>query len=415
VSLIGSAVTARWSATGEVYVSRDAQSTMSDDFLLLNPGPVPVTEEVRAAMDEPMVSHRSAEFEAVYERAQAGLEYVFEHSTPQEAATASGGTALVLNGTATMGMEAAVANLVGEGDEVVALVNGKFGRRFKRIAERHSNVTPVEVEWGDSLDPDTVAETVTDDTDLVTMVHNETSTGVLNPVAEVGEIADDHDARFVVDGVTSIGGDVFRIDDWNVDIAITDAQKALAAPPGISALYVADRAVDHLDGERAPFYADLEWHLRKAQANQTPFTSAVSLFRALAVAVEDIEAEGMDARIERHHRQAAAFRAGFTAMGLDGFPTLNDASEYSNTVTAITLPDVIRESSDDFFDAVAERNVSISGGQAHLGGEIFRVSNMGQFADEQILRGVRTVGEALSEAGYDADPEAGLDAARTEL
>ena len=388
---------------------------MSDDFLLLNPGPVPITDAVRKAMDAPMVSHRSAEFEAVYERAQAGLEYVFEHSTPEEEATSAGGTGLVLNGTATMGMEAAVANLVGEGDEVVALVNGKFGRRFKRIAERHAQVDPIEIEWGDSFDLGTVAEHVTADTDLVTMVHNETSTGILNPVAEVGEIAGENDARFVVDGVTSIGGDVFRVDDWNVDVAITDAQKALAAPPGVSALYVADRAVDHLDGERAPFYSDLEWHLRKAAQNQTPFTSAVPLFRALAVAVEEIEAEGMETRIERHRRQAAAFRAGFSAMGLEKFPSLDDASEYSNTVTAITLPDEIRETPEEFFDAVGERNVSISGGQAHLGGKIFRVSNMGHLADEQVLRGVETVGEALSEAGYDADSAAGRDAARAEL
>jgi aspartate aminotransferase-like enzyme len=386
-----------------------------DESLLLNPGPVPVTEEVRGAMDERMISHRSADFETIYERAQDGLDYVFEHSTLAEESTASGGTSLVLNGTATMGMEATVANLTHEDSEVVTLVNGKFGRRFKRIAERYAQVTPVEAEWGQSLDPDTVAETVTDDTDLVTMVHNETSAGILNPVPEVGEIADEHDARFVVDGVTSIGGDVFRIDDWNVDIAITDSQKALAAPPGISAMYVTDSVIEHIDGERAPFYADLDWHLRKAEDNQTPFTSAVPLFRALAVAVEEIESEGMATRIRRYRRQAAAFRAGFTAMGLSSFPALNDASAHSNTVTAISLPETVRENPAEFFAAVEERNVSISGGQAHLGGEIFRVSNMGHITDEQVLRGVQTVGEALSAVDHDADIEAGLDAAREEL
>jgi aspartate aminotransferase-like enzyme len=400
----------------DVYMSCAEPSGMIDDeFLLLNPGPVPVTRRVREAMDAPMVSHRSAAFEALYERAQDGLDYVFEHSTPGEESTSAGGTSLVLNGTATMGMEAAVANLVGEGDEVIALVNGKFGRRFARIAERYASVTRVEVGWGDALGPDSVAEAVTDDTDLVTMVHNETSTGVLNPVPEVGEIAADHDARFVVDGVTSIGGDVFRIDDWNVDIAITDAQKALAAPPGISAMYVTDRVVEHLDGERAPFYADLDWHLRKAEDHQTPFTSAVPLFRALAVAVEEIESEGMATRIERHHRQSAAFRTGFGEMGLEGFPSLDDASTHSNTVTAISLPDPVREQPEEFFAAVDERNVSISGGQAHLGGDIFRVSNMGHLAEDQVLRGIRTVGEAFTDVGVDVDLEAGLDAVRAEL
>jgi len=388
---------------------------MSDDVLLLNPGPVPVTEEVRTAMDAPMISHRSAAFEAVYERAQAGLEYVFEHSTPDTASTSQGGTALVLNGTATMGMEAAVANLVDPDSKVVSLVNGKFGRRFARIAERHATCTRVEVDWGEPFDLADVEAAIDADTDVVTMIHNETSTGLLNPVAEVGELADAHGARFVVDGVTSIGGDEFRIDDWKVDIAITDAQKALAAPPGIAAMYLTDRVVDDINGDSAPFYEDLDWHLRKAEGNQTPFTSAVPLFRAMAVTVEQIEEEGMPARIERHRRQSAAFRAGFTGLGLELFPRRNDATEYSNTLTAVSLPPSVRESPEDFFSAVDERNVSISGGQAHLGGDIFRVSNMGSFDDEQILRGIRTVGEAMDDVGVDVDLDSGMDAAREEL
>jgi len=387
---------------------------MSDeDFLLLNPGPVPVTETVREAMAEPMVSHRSAEFEAVYERAVSGLDYVFTRSTMDASTTAADGRSLVLNGTATMGMEAAVANL--DPDEVVALVNGKFGRRFARIADRYARVETVEADWGDSIDLDAVAEAITDDTDVVTMVHNETSTGILNPVPPVGELAADHDAYFVVDGVTSLGGDEFRIDDWHVDVAVTDTQKALAAPPGISAMYVTERAIDAFDGDRAPFYEDLDWHVRKAADNQTPFTSAVPLFRGLAVALEQIELESMPARIRRHRHYAAAFRDGFEAMGLTLFPNLNVESAYSNTVTAVTLPDEIRDEPSTFFDAVADRNVSISGGQAHLGGEIFRVSNMGELDPDQVLRGVRTVGEALVEAGFDAAVDAGVSAASDRL
>jgi aspartate aminotransferase-like enzyme len=388
---------------------------MSEEFLLLNPGPVPLSDTVRRAMDGPMVSHRSAEFEETYRRAQDGLEYIFTQSTLDESGTSEAGTALVLNGTATMGMEAAVANLVSEESEVVALVNGKFGRRFKRIAERYCSVEAVEVEWGESFDLDEVAAAVTDETDVVTMVHNETSTGLLNPAKDVGEIAADHDARFVVDGVTSLGGDEFHIDDWNVDIAITDAQKALAAPPGVSAMYVTEGAEEHLDGEGAPFYEDLEWHLRKAAQHQTPFTSAVPLFRALAVAVEEIEEEGMSARILRHRRQARAFREGFYALGLESFPDADGPTQFSNTVTAIELPESVKEESEAFFAAVKERNISISGGQAHLGGHIFRVSNMGNIEDDQLLRGVRTVGEALADVGFETDVEAGVEAAREEL
>ncbi|PSQ19114.1 alanine--glyoxylate aminotransferase family protein [Halobacteriales archaeon QS_8_69_26] len=387
----------------------------SEEFLLLNPGPVPVTREVRAAMDAPMVSHRSSEFEAVYERVQAGLDYVFEHSTLSGRSTSSGGTSLALNGTATMGMEAAVANLADDDSEVVALVNGKFGRRFARIAERHADCTRVEVPWGESFDLAEVDAAITDDTDLVTMVHNETSTGLLNPVSGVGRLASEAGARFVVDGVTSVGGDVFCLDDWNVDVAVTDAQKCLATPPGISALYVSEGVESELDGEGAPFYEDLEWHLRKAGNDQTPFTSAVPLFRAMAVALEDVQDEGMPARIRRHRRQAAAFREGFAAMGLDAFPDARGPTVRSNTVTAVALPETVRADPDAFFAAVGERNVSISGGQAHLGGDVFRVSNMGSFDDDEVLRGVRTVGEAMRDVGVDVDTAAGVEAAREEL
>jgi aspartate aminotransferase-like enzyme len=181
-------------------------------------------------------------------------------------------------------------------------------------------------------------------------------------------------------------------------------------------MYVTDRVKPRLAGESAPFYEDLDWHLRKAESHQTPFTSAVPLFRALAVAVEDIVEETMPRRIRRHRRQAAAFREGFAAMGLDPFPNAEGVTVRSNTVTAIELPAELRgDASADFFDGVAERNVSISGGQAHLGGEIFRVSNMGTLAPEQVLRGVRTVGAAMTDAGVDVDTEAGVEAARAEL
>jgi len=386
-----------------------------DDFLLLNPGPVPVSADVRAAMDARMVSHRSAAFEDVYDRAQDGLDYVFERSTLSGRSTSAGGTSLLFNGTATMAMEAAVANLTDDDSEVVALVNGKFGRRFARIAERHARCRRVAVPWGESFDLDDVAAAVGPGTDLVTMVHNETSTGLLNPVSAVGDLADAADARFVVDGVTSIGGDVFCLDDWNVDVAVTDAQKALAAPPGISATYVTDGVVDALDGESAPFYEDLDWHLRKAESHQTPFTSAVPLFRAMAVAVEAIESEGMPTRIRRHRRQAAAFREGFAAMGLAAFPAADGPTVRSNTVTAVSLPETVRADPDAFFDAVAERNVSISGGQGHLGGDIFRVSNMGDLPPAAVVRGVRTVGEAMTDVGVAVDVAAGVAAARERL
>ncbi|MFB6172008.1 MAG: alanine--glyoxylate aminotransferase family protein [Haloarculaceae archaeon] len=388
---------------------------MREEPLLLTPGPVPLSDGVRRAMDEPMASPRSAAFGATYRTARAGLDYVFTRSTREGTATAGDGTSLVLTGTATVGMEAAVANLVDDGGEVVVLVNGRFGRRFQRIADRHARVTAVEADWGESFDLGAVAAAVDDDTDLVTMVHTETATGLCNPVGAVGEIVRDHGALFAVDGTASVGGEVFRIDDWNVDVAVAGVQGPLAAPPGLCAVYVTGRAAAAVDGDRAPYYEDLDWHRRAAAQHRTPFTSAVPLVRALSVAVEEIEAEGMAARIERHHRQARAVRRGFAAMGLDRFPDPEGATTLSNTVTAIELPEVVRASPDAFFDAVAERGVSVAGGQAHLDGRIVRVSNAGDLPDAALRRGVRVVGEAMRAVGGDVDVEAGLAAADQHL
>jgi aspartate aminotransferase-like enzyme len=381
---------------------------MEEPPLLLNPGPVPISPAVREAMTEPMISHRSPAFESVYQRAQDALTEIFERSTLSGHRTATDGTSLILNGTATMAMEAAVANLVDEDSEVVALVNGKFGRRFARIGERHANVRRVEVPWGESLDMDRVQDAVQSETDVVTVVHNETSTGLLNPVSAIGEIAADAEARLVVDGVTSIGGDEFKIDDWNVDIAITDAQKCLAAPPGVSALYLVDGIESELSGAAAPFYEDLDWHCRKAQTAQTPFTSAIPLFRALAVASELVLDEGLPARIGRHRRQAGALRAAFRALGLTRFAEPTGPTELSHTVTAIECPTEVRENWDAFQEAVLARGVSIAGGQAHLAGDIFRISNMGSLTAGDLRRGVEAVAGGLSEVGVTADVDVGV-------
>ena len=407
---------------------------MEDELLLLNPGPVPVHPQVRAAMDAPMISRRSDEFAELYDRVRDGLSYVFTRSTPDGSRTATGGTPLVLNGTATMGMEAAVANLVRPDDEVVALVNGQFSDRFAWIAEKYATVHRIDADWGRSFDVGAV-EDVIDDARLVVMVHNETSTGLSNPVEEVGAIVAEHDALFAVDGVSSIGGEEFRIDDWGVDVAITDPQKALASPPGISALYLSETAIDELNasgrdasgrgendrdasdrdendqriGARTPAYQDLRAYLTAAETGATPYTAASPQFRALAVALELIEDEGMPDRIDRHRRWADAVRSGVRSMGLEPFAKPTGGSSYTNTLTAVALPDGVRGDADRFFDGLAERNVSVGGGLGHLDGELFRMSNMGHLSPEQLCYALRAVGESLGDAGADVDVDAGVE------
>ena len=384
---------------------------MREDFLLLNPGPVPVAREVTKAMDEPMISRRSAEFGDVYDRVRDGLEYVFEHSTPDGSSTGATGEPLVLNGTGTMALEASVSNLVGESDEVVALVNGSFGQRLRRIGERYADVRAVETDWGEAFDLDRVRETVSDETALVTVVHNETSTGLLNQVGAIGEIAAEHDALFVVDGVSSIGGAAFRFDEWGVDVVATDPQKALASPPGISALYASEAAIEAFDGRNGPLYQNLEAYFDAAGDRATPFTAATPLVRALAVALERIRREGMGDRIQRHRRYAKAVREAMDAMGLDLVPAPADGAAFSPTMTAVELPAGV--DADAFSRALADRGVSVGGGLGPFEGRAFRFGNMGELSPDEIVRGVYSVGRALEETGTDVDVVGGLEAAES--
>ncbi|MAT08025.1 MAG: pyridoxal-phosphate-dependent aminotransferase family protein [Halobacteriales archaeon] len=384
---------------------------MVEDFLMLNPGPVPLSKNVRDEMARTLVSHRSPEFAETYQQFRDGLDYVFRHSTIDGSSSTDNGMSIPLMGTATMGMESAIINLAGPKDEVVALDNGKFGERFVDIADRNCLVKPIRANWGDSFDMDSIKETITSNTHLVAMVHQDTSTGIMNPIKEVGEIAKENGAFFVVDGVSCIGGDEFKIDEWGVDVVVADAQKALAAPPGISAIFATEHALESFDNTHAGYYQDLPAYVKTTKQNKTPFTSAVTLVRAFVVALENIKEEGIQNRISRHRTQALANRAAFADMGLPMFPNLNDHSDYSNTVTVVDLPTPISDNSSDFFKAMKQRNVTASGGHAHLKNLILRMSNMGDLSTAQVLRGIQTVGEALCDCEINVDTDSALDIA----
>ena len=384
---------------------------MVEDFLMLNPGPVPLSKNVRDEMARTLVSHRSPEFAETYQQFRDGLDYVFQHSTVDGSSSNDNGMSIPLMGTATMGMEAAITNLAGPKDEVVALDNGKFGQRFVDIADRNCLVKPIRANWGDSFDMDSIKETITPNTHVVAMVHQDTSTGIMNPVKEVGEIAKENGAFFVVDGVSCIGGDEFKIDEWGVDVVVADAQKALAAPPGISAIFATENALESFDNAHAGYYQDLPAYIKTTKQNKTPFTSAIPIVRAFVVALENIKKEGIQNRISRHRTQAQANRAALANMGLPMFPNLNGYSNYANTVTVVNLPDTLSSNPSDLFNAIEQRNVTISGGHAHLKDLILRISNMGDLSTTQVLRGIQTVGEALCDCGVDVDIDSALDIA----
>ncbi|MDD2665423.1 MAG: alanine--glyoxylate aminotransferase family protein [Methanocellales archaeon] len=356
--------------------------------LLMIPGPVTLHQRVLSAMSKPMINHRSKEFAGIYDECVSILKDVF--STKNDL--------FVISGSGTAGMEAAVSNVV-DGDDVITIVNGKFGERFKDIAELYGNAIPVEYQWGNSIELDDVEVALEGGAKVVTMVHNETSTGILNPVKEIATLARKYDALVIMDGITSIGGVDVPIDKWGIDIAIAGSQKCVAAPPGLVAISVSERAWERMEDSRAPYYLDLREYQKYAnkEVTQTPYTPAVPLFFALHEALRMLKEEGMEERIKRHRRYAEAVRNAMRAMRLELFPRLNDISEYSNTVTAVNMPEGITDK--QLRDGVKEKGVLIAGGQGQLSGKIFRIGNMGSISEKEILFTIRAVESVLAEQG----------------
>ncbi|WP_067047305.1 pyridoxal-phosphate-dependent aminotransferase family protein [Methanofollis ethanolicus] len=360
---------------------------MENERLLMLPGPVPVPERVRQAMMRQAINHRGPEFGAAYAESVDVLKDCF--GTKNEV--------YIISGSGTAGMEAAIANF-GQGKKIASLVNGKFGERLWKIGQRCGEATAINSEWGTPVDLDALAEALENGAEMVTMIHNETSAGILNPAKDVGKLARKHDALFVMDGVTSVGGDDVRMDEWNVDVAIVGSQKCLAAPAGLAAVAVSDRAWERI-AEKRPFYLDLAAYRKNGKNTpmETPYTPAVPLFLALAEALAIIKEEGMQARIARHHRMSASVRAAVAAWGLEMFPTLDAVSAYSNTVTAAKMPEGVTDNA--LRGTVKKMGIEIAGGQDHLKGKIFRIGSMGAVSAPEILATLATVQYALRKAG----------------
>jgi aspartate aminotransferase-like enzyme len=340
--------------------------------LLMIPGPVHLHERIIRAMARQMVSHRSGDFEEIFSYCIEALKPLF----------GTKGDIAIISGSGTAGMEAAIASFSSI-KKFTCIDNGKFGERFAKIASKYSEVDHIRFEWGKSIDLDAVEASLAEGSEAVTFVHNETSTGILNPAEGIVRIAKKYDALVIMDGITSVGGDEVKMDEWGVDVAVVGSQKCIGAPPGLAAVAIGKKAWDYYN-ERVPFYLDLRSYVKKAESNQTPYTPAVPLFLALAEALKIIEEEGLEERIKRHRILSKAVRAWANEAGLDLFPELNEYSGYSNTVTAIKMPEGVTDK--ELRGTLREEfGITISGGQEHLKGKIFRIGTMGNITKFHVL------------------------------
>lgn len=348
------------------------------------PGPTEVAPAVLEAQVAPALGHRSDEGRALLRAVGTGLRPLFGTSSPVLVGTMS----------ATGFMESAIRG--GVRRRLLALVNGAFSGRFAEIARGCGReVEVLEVPWGEAIDPDAVgARLATGDFDALTLTHSETSTGALNPVAEIAAVAARHDDVMVlVDSVSGVGGVEVSMDGWGADLVLTGAQKALAMPPGLSFAVVSERLLARaaeLPGRG--YYLDLIRYARGAEEGDAPTTPALTLLAAARRQLERIHAETVPARWRRHALMAAACHDGVEALAAEGVAVglLAPPRRRSPTVSCIRLPR--DRSADEVVAGVRRRGFQIGAGYGPLRASTIRIGHMG----EHTVTGVERVMAALA-------------------
>jgi len=345
---------------------------------LFIPGPTDVHPDVLAAQTAPMIGHRSDEFEALYAKCEEQLKHLFFTDS----------RVYILAATGSAMHEAAIRNCVG--GRVICFVNGAFSQRWHDVAVGcDKDVIRVDLPWCTAVKPEQVADALTQaladgPVDAVTVVHNETSTGVISPVAEIAAIVHSLSPQtlVLVDAVSSFSGTRIPVDEWGLDLCLTSSQKALALPPGLAFAAVSDRArakAKTVTGRG--WYFDFLLLERYLKRSTTPATPAISLMRALSVQLDRIFAEGLEARFARHHRLAERTRAWAAEKGLG---LMAEEGYASPTVT--TIANAFGWDMEALNGFLAALEMELSDGYGEYKGKAIRIAHMGECWDGDLAR-----------------------------
>jgi alanine-glyoxylate transaminase/serine-glyoxylate transaminase/serine-pyruvate transaminase len=362
--------------------------------LLFGPGPSMVDPRVYAALSKPIVGHLDAYFIQVMGDIQQLLRMAF--------GTRDGST-LVISGTGSSGMEAAVANFVEPGAKFAVFANGYFSDRITEMAKRHSaDVVRFEKPWGEIFRDDEASEFIRrEKPKVVAYVHAETSTGALQPGQAICAAAHDVGALVIADCVTSLGGLPVEFDQTGVDVAYSCTQKGLSCPPGLSPMAISPRAMDWLRSRTSSvrsWYLDIKLiHDYSTVSHRYHHTAPISMFYALREALLVISEEGIENRWERHRRCHEFFVKGVEAMGLHLHVP---AGRRIPTLNTVCVPKGVDEAKvrKHLLD---QAGIEIAGGFGPLAGKVFRVGIMGPLATEENVQFfLKEFGKALTSEGY---------------
>ena len=372
------------------------------------PGPTNVPNRVMRAMLAPIINHRSDDFVELYTDVVEKTQKVFATQNDIVALSASG----------TGAVEAGVINLVKKGDKIIIPVNGEFSNRLSQLIEgQGANVVKLQTPPGQNATFDQVKEAFDNNKDVKAfyVVHNETSTGTMvNYLDKISDLTSRNDAFYVVDSVSLLGGVELPVDKWNIDVCLTGAQKALAAPPGISPISVSAKAKKYMiENPPSTMYFNLARYFKYyEESKHTPFTPALPLLYAYREALTIILEEGLQNVYKRHKICSDALYSGLSAIGLT--PYVEKEEDRSISIVALNYLDGLEDKT--FRNTLANKfRVLVAGGFGDLKGKVFRVGCMGEVSPYHVMRTISAISSTLAMMGYDTDAKAGLETAEEKL
>ncbi|HYR20020.1 MAG TPA: alanine--glyoxylate aminotransferase family protein [Myxococcales bacterium] len=370
---------------------------------LLTPGPTPVPERISLRMAQPILHHRSPEFEQVFARCREGLAWLFQ--TKQDV--------VQLASSGTGAMEASLVNFLRRGDEAIVIDAGKFGERWGKLAKSYGvNAVTLKVEWGSAVDPGAVKAALEEHPGAraVFVQANESSTGVAHPVQKLAQITRNHPAILVVDAISALGAFDLPFDAWGIDVMVSGSQKALGLPPGLAFLAASEKAWKLNETADLPrFYFDVKRERDNQRKNQTAWTPAISLVQGLDESLQMFREEGLQACFARHERLARGARAGMQALGLKLYSKAPSAA-----MTTVLAPEGT-DSEKLVKHLFKQYGIKLVGGQDAAKGKIFRIAHLGYFDDFDMLVVVGAIERGLRDLGAKAQLGAGLAAAQAAM
>lgn len=364
---------------------------MDEDLILLNPGPAGTSQRVKDALLRGDLCHREPEFGELLTRIRSDL---------PRALCLPGHETLLITGSGTSAMEMAIISSVREDRAVLVVNNGVYGERLLKIA-RVNGITAYEVKsdsddlacWTTPVDPEAVRRVLAEhpDVDAVACVHHETTTGLINPVREIGELLRDTDQVFVIDAISGTGNEDQDLGEVGPDIVCGTANKGLHGQPGVSFLLCSPKGIDRIQEVPArSLYLNAATYLASQRKGDIPFTPAVQVCYALDEALQEyFEQGGFPGRTRLYRKRAALVRAGFARIGLE---ILVKPQCRSNSVTMLHLPASVSYST--LHDQLKLRGYVIYAGQGRLSSGFFRICTMGEIPWPRL----KTLEEALAES-----------------